>query len=302
MPMFPHVLVVDDGAVDRRLVGGLLETDQFLQIEYAENGEEGLEKVELQTPQLVLTDLVMPKMDGLQFVRELQTRRPSLPIVLMTAHGSGETAIEALRAGAASYIPKSQLADRLMPTVRRLLGMSREGSNLQRLAEYQKYIHYNFEIANKTSLVDAIVALVQRTASSVHLGRSGERLQMGVALEQALLNAMYHGNLDLDLYQLEEARKEGTVHNFVRNRAAESPYCDRVVHVQIQIWQDEARFTVRDEGSGFDTSIVPKANDAEALDRPEGHGLVLMTNLMDEVIFNDRGNEVTLIKRRVRDQ
>ncbi len=57
---------------------------------------------------------------------------------------------------------------------------------------------------------------------------------------------------------------------------------------------------MRDEGNGFDTSIVPAANDPGEFDRQECQGLTLMTHLMDEVIFNDRGNEVVMIKRRSR--
>jgi anti-sigma regulatory factor (Ser/Thr protein kinase) len=59
---------------------------------------------------------------------------------------------------------------------------------------------------------------------------------------------------------------------------------------------------VRDEGNGFDTSIVPTANDPGELESQECQGLTLMTNLMDEVIFNDRGNEVVMIKRRSREK
>jgi CheY-like chemotaxis protein len=300
--MFPHVLVVDDSAVDRKIVGGLLDADEFIEIDYALNGREGLEKVDRQTPQLVLTDMIMPEMDGLTFVRELQHLRPSVPIVLMTAHGTGATAIEALHAGAASFIPKAQLSDRLLPTIRRLLGMNREEANLQRLTEYQKYIHYTFELENKTKLIDSVIGLVQRATSSIHLGRSNERLQMGIAIEQALLNAIYHGNLGLPPYDIQEARKEGNVHNLVRERAAESPYAERKIYVDIQIWRDEARFTIRDEGNGFDTSIVPTGKDPDDIDRQECHGLTLMTNLMDEIIYNDRGNEVVMIKRRDRDK
>ena len=302
MPMFPHVLVVDDSAVDRKIVGGILDADNFIETDYALNGREGLEKVDQRAPQLILTDMVMPEMDGLTFVRKLQQQRPSVPIVLMTAHGTGSTAIEALHAGAASFIPKAQLPDRLLPTIRRLLGMNREEANLQRLVEYQKYIHYTFQLANKTKLIDSVIGLVQRATSSIHLGRSCERLQMGIAIEQALLNAIYHGNLGLTPYEIQEARKDGNVHRLVRERAAEPVYQDRKVHLDIQIWPDEARIVVRDEGNGFDTSIVPTANDPGELESQECQGLTLMTNLMDEVIFNDRGNEVVMIKRRSRDR
>ena len=61
---------------------------------------------------------------------------------------------------------------------------------------------------------------------------------------------------------------------------------------------DEARFVIRDEGPGFDLSKLPGRGDPEGLEDKGGHGLLLMQTFMDEVTFNARGNEVTMLKRR----
>ena len=61
---------------------------------------------------------------------------------------------------------------------------------------------------------------------------------------------------------------------------------------------DEARFVIRDQGPGFDVSKLPGRGDAETLESEGGHGLLLMQTFMDEVTFNARGNEVTMVKRR----
>jgi CheY-like chemotaxis protein len=296
--MFPNVLVVDDNPVDRRLVGGLLSEDQFIEVEYADDGQQALKHIETDVPQLVLTDLMMPNMDGLDFVRALQKVRPSLPIVLMTAFGSGKVAIEALRSGAASYIPKSQLADRLLATVHRLLGMSREVTNTERLTEYQARLRYEYILPNKPALIDAILGLVHTSTAAIHLGISGERLQMGVALEQALLNAIYRGNLEISHDEMDAVRNQGAgaVGELVWRRNHNPVYADRRVELTLDMTRDRAVFVVRDQGPGFDTSIVPKRGDPKELDRESRQGLVLMTNLMDEVQFNDVGNEVVMIK------
>ena len=68
------------------------------------------------------------------------------------------------------------------------------------------------------------------------------------------------------------------------------------IYFQAKMSKSEATFTIRDEGAGFDTSIVPTAGDARLLERDGGQGLVLMTTFMSEVRFNDTGNEVTLVK------
>lgn len=299
MPMFPKVLVVDDSPVDRQIVGGLLEMDPFIQVQYAESGRAALEKIEQDVPKLILTDLVMPEMDGLEFVKAVTSQHAVLPVVLMTAHGSGAVAAEALRQGAASYIPKSQLADRLLGTVQRLLGMVRGQHNYERLVEYQQRAEFTFSLKNKASLIDPVIGLVHDTASAARFSDARGRLQMAVALEQALLNSLYHGNLELNGQQLAEAREQsalGKRQTVVEQRKSEQPYCDRRILVDIRISREQARFVIRDDGPGFDVRSLPQVDDPTVLEQHEGQGLVLMETFMDEVTFNDKGNEVVMVK------
>ena len=107
------VLIVDDNPVDRRFAGACVE-DSGMAISYAENGRDALKVLSEETPDIVLTDLDMPEMDGLTLVRELRHRTPTLPVILMTAKGSEEIASEALQAGAASYVPKRKFKQELM--------------------------------------------------------------------------------------------------------------------------------------------------------------------------------------------
>ena len=300
MPMFSKVLVVDDSPVDRRLVSSLLKRDPFIEAEFAENGAEALEKIENQVPKLILTDLVMPEMDGLSFVRAVARRNSMVPIILMTAHGSGAVAAEALRCGATSYIPKSQLVERLVGSVQRILGMVRGDYNPERLVDYQTKAAFSFRLDNKTSLVDAVLGLIQETASTAHFGTAHSRLQMIVALEQALLNALYHGNLELTQEQLRHAFRHddsSDAMNIISIRKSTSPYCDRGIFVDIELSKADCQVRVRDEGPGFDTNAVFSPADHAAFETDSGQGLTLMRTFMDQVSFNDEGNEVLMVKR-----
>ena len=81
-------------------------------------------------------------------------------------------------------------------------------------------------------------------------------------------------------------------------RRREEPYSQRTIRVRVEMNREEARFTVADDGPGFDTSTMPDPEDDEAWQRVSGRGLLLIRTLMDEVSYNDAGNCVTLIKRR----
>ena len=104
----PTILVVDDSAVDRLVARRLLEKHGGWRVTQAGDGAEALEAIAHSAPVLVLTDLQMPRVDGLSLVEQVRERFPRVPVVLMTGHGSVRLPSTALRAGAASYVPKKR--------------------------------------------------------------------------------------------------------------------------------------------------------------------------------------------------
>jgi len=120
----PNILIVDDEPVQRELAYCLLSQDPDIQAYFADSGEGALHQIAKEMPDLVLTDLRMPGMDGLDLVRKVQEDYPSLPVVLMTSYGSEQLAVRALTAGAASYVPKTDLAESLVDTVEQVLSVA----------------------------------------------------------------------------------------------------------------------------------------------------------------------------------
>jgi len=95
-----------------------------------------------------------------------------------------------------------------------------------------------------------------------------------------------------------ELIQEGDL-SLVEKRAAEDPYCHRRVYVEVDITPKEARFLIRDDGNGFDLGEVPDLNEPGALEPVGRRGLSLIQTFMDEVLYNEKGNEVRLVKRAV---
>ena len=293
------VLVVDDSAVDRRLVAGLLKQVN-LQVELAENGKEALACVRSMPVDLIVTDLQMPELDGLGLVRHIRDHGPYMPVILITAHGSEDLAIEALHAGAASYVPKSELAQSLAQVVDEVLALTREDRNYDRLNKCQTRAEFTFLLENDTALVDPIVELVQQVITSLGLCDTTGKLRTGMALQQALTNAIVHGNLELTTEQVLESREAmvtGRGTGLLAERKSELPYRDRRVFVDVRINREEARFVVRDEGRGFDASQFRQDGGSDA-ELKRGRGIRLMRMFMDELTYGEQGNEVTMVKRR----
>jgi CheY-like chemotaxis protein/anti-sigma regulatory factor (Ser/Thr protein kinase) len=292
----PHVLVVDDLPGDRRLVAEYLSEDGDLQLHFAADGAEALQTMRRQTPDLVVTDLMMPEVDGLELVRACRDRYPLVPVILMTSQGSEETVVQALRAGAASYVPKHACLRRLLSTVRNVLAVSGRRRRYSRVMECMTRAQCVFALESNSALFHPLVTYLQERTGDMGICDESDRTRIGVALEEALSNALYHGNLEVG----SELRGEDNeaYRALILERLEQPPYRDRRIHVEVKMSRQDATFVIRDEGTGFDPSSLPDPTDPVNLEKASGRGLLLMRTFMDEVHYNERGNAVILTKRR----
>ena len=294
-----RVLVVDDSPVDRRLAGRILEKVGDIEVFYADDGQQGLEQVEAHVPDLVLTDMQMPVLDGFGLVEALKKQYPLIPVVLMTAAGSEEIAVRALQLGAASYVPKKHLAEDLADIVERVLTMSITQRKQARVLNRMKRWDTEFEIENDRELVLSLSSHLQQNFAAMRICDESDGLRVGVALEEALLNAFYHGNLEVSSKLREEDNRKYV--ELALRRCREVPYKHRRISVLASLSRSEAVFVIRDEGPGFDPSTLPDPTDPDYLERPHGRGLMLMRTFMNEVTYNATGNEVRMVKRATKD-
>ncbi len=132
-----RILIVDDEDGMRRLLGRVLSREGYETTTVA-SGAEALQQVARDHFDLVVTDIKMPEMDGLQLLEELKEFDPSLPIIVMTAYGTVENAVQALRAGAYDYIAKPFETDEIKLTVAKAL-------ERERLLAENRYLHEELE-------------------------------------------------------------------------------------------------------------------------------------------------------------
>jgi CheY-like chemotaxis protein/anti-sigma regulatory factor (Ser/Thr protein kinase) len=296
----PFVLLVDDSPVERRLAGGLMEKELDWLVEYAGSGTEALTSMQLSLPDLLITDLMMPEMDGLQLVTEVRERYPQVPVILITAHGSETLAVEALERGAASYVPKSQLSSKLMETARQVLALSCDDRVYARLMERMLHSAASFEIPNDPALIGRAVEHVVWQVAGMKLCDPTDRRCLGVALEEALLNSFLHGNLELSPNEAQQVRAvtlDGEMAELVAQRCEQDAIRNRTIFLGYEISREHVKIVIRDSGRGFNAKAIPASGDPDAIESGAGRGLVLIKNFMDEVTFNPRGNEITMIKR-----
>ena len=288
------ILVVDDLLADRRIAGGLLEKSGEFEAVYAENGVAALEQIEVHIPDLVVTDLQMPEMDGLELVKAVREKYPMIPTILMTAAGSEQIAVQALEHGAASYVPKKHLSKELFDTCSRVLSASSSQRSIKRL--FNRITEMTFSLENDLGLISSLVAHLREMTQERRVFEETDCLRIGTALDEALLNAYYHGNLEVESELKESDHNE--FHNLANERLNQEPYKGRKIHVTVRIFDEFAEFIITDDGPGFDPTSLPDPTDLEYLERPSGRGLLLMRAFMDSVEYNETGNTVTMVKNR----
>lgn len=289
-------LVVDDSATERCLAGHILDTGTDLTVLYARDGAEALDVIERDAPAVVVTDLQMPHMDGLTLVGEIRSKYPFVPVILMTAFGSEDIAVKALKAGATSYVPKENLKEDLADTVKRVLEIAEPHRRNQVLLKGLSNMELNFVLGNEPDTTRLLISHLQEPLVPMGLCDESGGMRVAMALGEAIRNAVCHGNLELSS---DLRRDTGAVYEqLAEERLTQSPYCDRKIHVTAKVSPDEAVYVIRDEGNGFDSTALPDPNDPVNLEKLCGRGVMLMRAFMDDVSFNGKGTEVTMVKRR----
>jgi two-component system nitrogen regulation response regulator NtrX len=171
--MKPRILVVDDEAEIRRSVRMILEYEGYDVLE-ASNGPEGLTMIERDGPDLVFLDIKMQGLDGLEALQRIRQTNESLPVVIISGHGTVSTAVEATKLGAFDFIEKPLASERVLVTIRNALDQTRlqsENRTLKRAAEARHQMVG--ESPALRQIWDAIKRASPTNATVLLLGESG---------------------------------------------------------------------------------------------------------------------------------
>jgi two-component system response regulator HydG len=158
--MKARVLVVDDDAVGRYTLRGLLE-DEGLEVEEAADGQLALDLLASQEFDLILSDLRMPRMDGIEFLRRTQALSPVPRVVLLTAHGSERHAVEAMKLGALDYFRKPFDVEEVLKVVRRSIATLRLEQENEQLRGEVDLLHW---LAFSSTAMSRLALLIKRVA------------------------------------------------------------------------------------------------------------------------------------------
>ena len=158
----PKILIIEDEAAIRRVLGKILaeESDTYT-VEEAEDGTQGLEMIKHDDYDLVLCDIKMPKMDGVEVLEAVKKIKPEIPFVMISGHGDLETAIQTMKLGAFDYISKPPDLNRLLNTVRNALDRKVLVVENKML---KKKVSKNYEMVGNSEPINHIKEIIEKVA------------------------------------------------------------------------------------------------------------------------------------------
>jgi two-component system, NtrC family, nitrogen regulation response regulator NtrX len=155
-----RILVIDDERSIRNTLKDILEYEKY-QVDLAENGPTGLEKIKNGEYDVVLCDIKMPGMDGLEVLEKLAEQEYDSPVVMISGHGNIDTAVEAIKKGAFDFIEKPLDLNRLLITIRNAMDKSNLVTETKIL---KKKVNKKYEIVGKSEPIRKVVEMADRVA------------------------------------------------------------------------------------------------------------------------------------------
>jgi CheY-like chemotaxis protein len=288
------VLVVDDQEALRTLLARLLEREGFDPVQ-AENGEQAIARYKSEAPLVVVSDIMMPKMDGLSLLNEIRRIDRNSTVILMTGQGNEDLLLKALRGGATNFFKKPFNVRELIDEIRKVVEFRLEAARSSLFSPLMVEETKTFLMPRADSPFFPIIN--QITLQLPCLLPEEEILNLKIGIEEAITNAIEHGNLGITFEAKSRAIAEGRLAQLIAEKGRESDAAGRSVRITSRLTADMFEITIRDDGEGFDWRNLPAVEPGNLL-AFNGRGIFLTKIYFDEVLFSDTGNEVTLRKRK----
>jgi DNA-binding response OmpR family regulator len=293
-----HFLVVDDNPTITRLIELQMGKAGF-RCDTAANGEEALQKINQNVFDLVISDISMPGISGLELLKSIKLKKPQLPVLIVSGHATIENAVEALRLGAINFITKPIRFDEVFETINKVLDLNKQKKAIHTSAKYLIQESRHFAIPTGELYVSDLATYLTEPLEQISLVDTACRKSITMAIYESLTNAVEHGNLELDSSLKFKDKGGMTAFKGIKAQRLHDPaFASRKVTIQSAITADLAQFTIADEGSGFDYNALVDPTSEDCIEKPHGRGIFLIKQIFDQVKFNQSGNSISLTLRK----
>ena len=287
------ILIVEDDFGSREFLYNLIKLEGY-DVEKAADGEEGIEAYHNYHPDLVISDIQMPKMDGLEMLSRLRSEKSDTIFIITTAFGNEDYAIEALRHGANNYLKKPIDKKSLVGLIKkyqtivnsRKLAKKAEG----KIVEKELKIEFTTHFEHIPSIVSQLVSEVSLVIDD------SDKTNIELGLDELITNSIEHGNLEISYEEKVEASDNNTMIDLYKERLGRPDLASRKITVDYKQKSGFVEWLITDEGNGFDWKSIPDPTQGAQLMELNGRGIFITNFLFDEMEYLGKGNQVRVRK------
>ncbi|MCC7477126.1 response regulator [bacterium] len=301
MAVAKKILIVDDEQIIRNVLKRKLEQSTSYEVLTADDGVPALEIFMNQPVDLVISDLIMTQMNGIELLRNLKAHDARVPVIIITGYGTLDDAIEAIKLGAEDFIKKPFDINEVIVTIDKTFRKLDEEADQRAIIKHIAAEDVTLELPTDFDFLNKVINYVFSHLKARWQVGSENLHDVKVCLYEALYNAFEHGSLGISEEEKSRYLEIGqqAYRDFLAQRVADPHYSSRIITVGVHIDMESLQVSIRDQGSGFDSgNRAANFFDSEELFKSSGRGLLLITSLMDEVGFNEQGNEIRMTKLR----
>lgn len=293
-----EILLAEDSPTHTALMRSILSEDGH-EVRCVADGKCALSELQDSLPDLVVTDLRMPEVNGVELVSTIADSFPQLPTIVVTARGSESLAVDALAEGAANFVPKNSLHNLLRRVVQQTIVLAAIDQSITPNLQKDGRFEWSVSMPCHPEGIFSLGSLVLQTLASAGYLNPTHRIRVSTAIISGLFNAICFGNLQIPDSEDIVARLlsgDATGLADLRQRASEPAYRNLAVTLRISISQADTRISINHSGKGRATRMTPAPGTPESFELEQCRGLMLMSSFADELILRGDATEVVLIK------
>ncbi len=288
------ILIVEDDLASREYLKNAIEIEGH-EYRAAEDGKEGLEIFTEFKPDLVLCDIQMPIMDGLELLEAVRAKKSNAIFIMITAFSTEDYAVKAFHLGANNYLKKPVRQADLLELLQKYDAIIKNRKAIApKVPGTLLHREFVLEFPTHTDMIPKVVDyLISETGN---LFSSDERISIELGLVELLTNSLEHGNLEISFDEKSKALQEGKLDQLYENRLQNPELANRKIIVSFRMNPQLAEWLIEDEGKGFDWKALQNDIQQERLFDLNGRGIFICQFLFDELEYLDKGNKVRIKK------
>ena len=293
------ILVVDDEEIIRYTLQKKLSKQGYnvIALEKAEDVLFILKEDEVQID-LIITEIRLRKMDGIELLRRINGLENPIPVLMITGHRNVEDAIRALRFGAIDYVRKPFDVDEIAASVRNILKSLSEQKLVKSFVKYSIYKKNIYKLPVDPEIINPLSVQLTKDLVLANICNKTTAENITMALRETISNSMFHGSLGVS----SDIRDKEGIKGFnqeIEKRLEDPKFKDETVQISYELTSDYVEYIIDDNGDGFDHRSLPDPRDPENFFKNSGRGLLIIRVHMDEVSWNEKGNQIRLKKYKV---